>query len=163
MRQNFNHRQNEACKCGETLTKTTPTLKKSKLTGAGELRVHIFVDGRHPAEYQRPVLLNHGQDSAWSKGWRLKSPRHTKIISPLFVSREVCILRMYFGCFSIFLHTALPPSVRCSVPRVHLQIYCGSTAGLMHKTSIPFLDVPSWAFVQRLGEKGTKLLANRLS
>lgn len=51
---------------------STPTLfmYKSELTGAGELRVHVFVDGRHPAEYQRPALLEHGQDSAWNKRWR---------------------------------------------------------------------------------------------
>ena len=34
-----------------------PQRRQSKLTCAGELRVHVFVDGRHPAEYQRPGLL----------------------------------------------------------------------------------------------------------
>ena len=35
---------------------------KSERTGAGDLRVHVLVDGCHPAENQRPALLKHGME-----------------------------------------------------------------------------------------------------
>lgn len=56
-------------------TSESPDAINPKLTGAGEFRVHVFVDGRHPAEYQRPTLLKHA--TKFERVGRVSSPRRT--------------------------------------------------------------------------------------